>query len=114
METKTYALTNGDLKKIGPRINWTEIEESKPADTKSRQYRRWSMRKRDAALCEMRGTIAYMQGKGQGALDLAMGFDYAAKTEDRAYNCGYHTGYTNPSNLHDLVEHNENFSFLKK
>jgi hypothetical protein len=118
MERKIYTLTESDTKKVARAtanpIDWVAIDAERPADTKSKPFRKWSMRKRDLALVAMRNTAEYMQGKGQGALDFACGQPYAEKTDDKSYNCGYHNGYTNPSNLHDLKTYNPNFAFLRE
>jgi hypothetical protein len=118
MKRKIYQLTASDQKKIDRAvanpIDWAAIDAERPADTKSKVFRKWSMRKRDLALRAMRDTAEYMRGKGQGALDLACGLPYAEKTDDTRYNCGYHNGYTNPSNLYDLKAYNPNFAFLRE
>lgn len=116
---QNYKLTASDLKKI--RISTEEEYVAALAGfdvNKERMGRRFGLAKRDYASRLLRSTESYFLGKGQGALDLAMAKPYmgaGTKTEtfQNAWNLGYHTGYTNRSNLKDLIEHNENFSAIR-
>ncbi len=116
---QNYKLTASDLKKI--RINTEEEYISSLAGfdvNKERMGRRFGLAKRNHASRLLRSTKSYFLGKGQGALDLAMAKPYmglGTKTEtfQNAWNLGYYTGYTNRSNLKDLIEHNENFSAIR-
>ena len=80
--------------------------------------RRFGLAKGDYASRLLHFTESHFLGKWQGALDLAMSKAYMGagmKTEtfQNAWNLGYHTGYTNQSNLKDLIAHNENFSAIR-
>lgn len=112
MDRKIYQLTASDLKKCKTA---DEIAALKLAfeDRKTELGKKFGLKKRDYYLSLMMMTQEYYQGKGQGALDLASGLPYAEKTDCGDYNVGYHNGFTNPSNLRDLIERNPNFSHLK-
>ena len=113
----TYKLTKSDEKKIAANARFVDdyqaLESQRPADTKSKTFRAWSMKRRAAAAKIHKGDAAYYIGKGQGALDLAEDHAYAEKTDSKPFNMGYHDGFSNPSNLRDLIAHNENFAHLR-
>lgn len=117
---KIYELTANDLKKIS--INSESEYKSRLTEFDSHKEalgKKFGLKKRDFAATLLRSTREYYQGKGQGLLDLACKLPYSADTNKsetfgNAYNLGYHTGYTNPSNLRDAKMHNANFKFLNE
>lgn len=118
-DRKMYELTKSDLRKISVHSEEDYREQLAAFDSeKPRLGKRFALRKRDHASSLLRCTREYMQGKGQGALDLANGLPYQADTNNsaeftNAYNLGYYTGYESRSNLRDLIEYNPNFAHLK-
>lgn len=119
MSRKIYQLTAKDVKKA---TTLTEAEyNEKLADfdkNKADMGKKFGLKKRDYAVQLLRSTAAYIEGKGQGALDLAHNLGYSADTNStnsfqNAYNLGYHNGFTSPANIRDLIAHNPNFSHLQ-
>lgn len=119
MERKIYVLTPRDIERATIRTEAEYKEKLAEFDqNKESMGKRFGMKKRDYAVSLLRCTVAYVEGKGQGALDLAHQLTYQADTNStnsfqNAYNLGYHNGYTNPSNIRDLIAHNPNFSHLR-
>jgi hypothetical protein len=115
-----YRLTANDKKKIRIRTEEEYAKELAAFDVnKTRLGKSFGLKKRDYASRLLRSTEPYLLGKGQGALDLAMGKPYAGQTAaqpsfQNAYKLGYYTGYTERSNLKDLIQHNENFAAFRK
>lgn len=119
MKRQIYQLTANDRKRISVRDAADYAAALAAFDAnRDRLGRRFGLRKRDHALSLLRATEAYLQGKGQGSLDLANRLPYMADTNQdetfqNAYNLGYHTGYTERANLRDLIAHNPNFAHLR-
>jgi len=54
----------------------------------------WGMGKAEWVLRSVRGSREFGMGYGQGMVDAAREQPYADTTDDKAYNQGYHDGYT--------------------
>lgn len=112
MSRQIYNLTKSDLKKVQTPEQAAQAIAEVEAD-KARLGKKYSIRKRDVFASNLRRTAEYFQGKGQGALDRANGLEYSEERSESAFNLGYYTGYTETSNLKDLIAHNENFAHLR-
>lgn len=119
MERKIYELTIRDTERATIKTEAEYKEKLAEFDkNKAAMGRHFGMKKRDYAVNLLRCTVAYVEGKGQGALDLAHKMSYQADTNStnsfqNAYNLGYHNGFTNPSNIRDLIANNINFAHLR-
>ena len=94
MNTPTYELTKGQIKKIA-RCYTEEIHDDAHFKARAKKERRpWGILKRDWILTNMKFTDGYQLGLGQGRVDQANGLSYAEKGESKEFNMGYHNGFT--------------------
>lgn len=111
-ERKIYQLTERDMKKA---ISEEEVEVFKAQRLaeidaeKKKLGKRYGLKKRDISASFVRIGTEYARGLGQGRLDKLACLPYTEERDNKNFNLGYYTGYTeNPRNYLDGMKQTGN------
>jgi len=93
MNIPTYQLTKSQIRKINDaKVIVMPTDEEFKARAK-KEHRPWGILKRDWIVSNMKMTVEYQTGLGQGRVDKANGLNYTDDRPTSAYNLGYYRGY---------------------
>ncbi len=89
-----YQLTEKNLAKCTPQGRRAQDRRDKADENKVKLGRKYGLECRAAARDALKADPEYQRGLWQGRIDAANDLNYHEERLEKAYNMGYHAGYT--------------------